>query len=199
MGIYGIQPPPPSTEPPKVPIQQPIRRSLWAKITQPEKPPTTVKTLSLLNSSSKPEKPKEDVLEDKTLPDPVRRFIVRGFAKCYTESEKAHMRAVLRPIIGRAKTTGEIYTKKWDELDLPKLPREIHGSMTSLLSSINPPLSTIPVPSNPIPTPQTKSIVSVPKATPEELKKRSKRKSRFATVTHSEPRTFLSPFTRTHN
>lgn len=195
MGIYGVQPPPPSTEPPKVPIQQPIRRSLWEKISQPEKPPTVIKTSNLIGLTPKPDKSKEDVLEDKTLPDPVRRFIVRGFAKCYTESEKAHMRAVLRPIIGRARTTGEIYTKKWDELDLPKLPREIQ--IPTLLSTINPSITTVTIPPNSAPTLQAKSIVPIPNATPEELKKRSKRKSRFASITHSEPRTFLSPFTRT--
>ncbi len=66
-----------------------------------------------------------DILEDKALPDNVRRFIVRGYAKCYTEQERDYMKMLLRQMVDTARATGQLATKRWDEMELPRLPREM--------------------------------------------------------------------------
>ena len=198
IGIFGVQPPPPNTAPPKVPVQQPIKRSLWEKIPQPEKPATVIKAVDLVGSNMKTEKQSQDVLEDKTMPDSVRKFIIRGYAKCFTETEKSCMKTILRQIINGAKTRGEIYTKDWDRMELPKLPRESGMVIPSMITKVGPTVggslnTTI---SNTVNTTQTKPIMTEPKATAEELKKRSERKTRFASVAHAELSTFLLPSSR---
>jgi hypothetical protein len=193
LGLFGVQPPPPATAPPKVPIQQPIRRSLWEKIPQPEKPLTVNKEVNVVASNVKTEKQSEDILEDKTMPDSVRKFIIRGYAKCFTEMEKNYMKSILRQIVKSAKIKGEIYTKNWDTMELPKLPREAGMIIPSMITKVGPTVagtlnSTI---TNTVNVIQTKSIIAEPKLTPEELKKRSERKARFASVTQPELRTSL--------
>jgi hypothetical protein len=198
IGLFGVQPPPPNTAPPKVPVQQPIRRSLWEKIPQPEKPATVIKAADLIALNVKTEKQSQDVLEDKTMPDPVRKFIIRGYAKCFTETEKSCMKTILRQIVSGAKNRGEIHTKDWDRMELPKLPRESGMTIPSMITKVGPTVaaSLNTIISNPVNIIQTKSIITEPKATPEELKKRSERKTRFASVTHVELSTFLLPSSR---
>lgn len=188
MSLFAV-PPPPNSAPPKVPIQQPIRRSLWEKIPQPEKTSSVIKMLNTAAPIPKIEKPKEDILEDKTLPDSVRKYILGGYAKCFTEHEKEQMRVQLRQIVGAARASGELHTRRWADVELPKLPREVQRSGALLRVPAHAVANVVTKPS-PV---QTKSIVSVASVTSEELRKRSERKTRFAASARSEPRTFVPP------
>ena len=179
-----MPPPPPNTAPPQFPVQQQMRRSKWSKEIPAEKSATLLKAMNLLASKEKEEKPKQDILEDDTLPDPVRRFIIRGYGKCYIEVEKECMRTLIRPIIELAKANGELYTKNWDKTELPKLAREIQRPTVMapkpLSSSLIDELNNLIPPKPPV----------AEKITPEEMKRRNDRKLRFASIAHAESRSF---------
>jgi len=191
---YFNQPPPPTAAPPTaIPpassfapnaqngITKGRKKSPWEKAPQTQSQPNTLtqeKSEILLKAinrisqkqDAKPQPAKPDILEDKTLPESARIYIINGFAKCHTAAEKDYMRTLLRQLMENAKMNGELFTKKWSETELPKLAREIQH-----------PTITIPIRGNPI-----QQISLVPNLAPEELKKRNQRKNRFGDISEQD-------------
>ena len=68
---------------------------------------------------------RQELLDDPTLPDSLRRFILRGYAKCCTEQERDYIKMVLKQMVEMARSNNQLLTRDWDSAELPKLPREL--------------------------------------------------------------------------
>lgn len=153
---------------------------------------TVVKAMNHIAATPKSDK-KQELLEDKTLPDPLRRFIVRGYAKCNTEQERDYMKMILRQMVEMARSINQLQTKNWDEVELPKLPREM------IKAAQNMPLGQNGFAKKMVsvtPATQVLNVVQKP-LTHEEAQKRNERKSRFApsiTTEHKPSNTNRSIF-----
>lgn len=70
-------------------------------------------------------KERADILEDKSLPEAARRFVVRSLEKCANDPDREYMRMMLRRMLSTAQSSGQLGSKKWDDLEPPRLPREM--------------------------------------------------------------------------
>ena len=83
-----------------------------------------VKALTHIAAAHKDYK-RQELLDDATLPDSLRRFILRGYQKCCTEQEKDYIKMVLKQMVEMARSNNQLFTRNWDLAELPKLPREM--------------------------------------------------------------------------
>lgn len=57
-------------------------------------------------------------------PDKLTSYIQRAFAKCINAADRQFMEAILKKICNSQKAPNILYTRDWDSLPLPTLPRE---------------------------------------------------------------------------
>lgn len=72
-------------------------------------------------------------------PDKLSSYIERAFQKCINASEREFMEAALKKICNASKARNNLFTKDWDALPLPTLPREGNNFTTNFNDKITGP------------------------------------------------------------
>jgi len=57
-------------------------------------------------------------------PDKLSTYIERSFQKCISQQEREFMEGALQKICNTCKAKGNLFTRDWDALPVPTLPRE---------------------------------------------------------------------------
>eukprot|EP01017_Pseudomicrothorax_dubius_P011562 TRINITY_DN1434_c0_g3_i1.p1 TRINITY_DN1434_c0_g3~~TRINITY_DN1434_c0_g3_i1.p1 ORF type:complete len:673 (+),score=92.70 TRINITY_DN1434_c0_g3_i1:64-2082(+) len=77
----------------------------------------------------------QDLMKDDDWPQELKNFVKRAYGKCQSSADFDTMDNLLRSLIYKSKSRGEIHTKDWKNMPLPTLP---HEANIASLSRIDP-------------------------------------------------------------